>query len=294
MLSAFVQLQVEEIEVAECFLFEASLPVWNLYEDKKSGLWLLRGFFQDDAERAAGVAELQDYFSPTNPVQYEEVVDKDWQNAYKEFLSPWSYERLHWIPVWQKEEYVLPPTAVPLYYDADMAFGTGSHETTRLCGMGLYDFMRESAESFPRRKILDAGCGSGILAISALLLGAREIAAFDIDPDTMRVCAENLERNERREEEVHFFVADLESGLPCDQSVDLLLANIQTHILVPSLKEFIQSVAAKGRIVFSGILTEEESKFTKALTETCRLMQAPEAFSVQKMGEWISVTWVNE
>lgn len=293
MLRASLELSAGDLELAECFLFEAEQAVWNLYEDKKSGAWTIRGFFQDEESRSAGVAELTNYFEPFASVLLDEVVDQDWQNAYKEFLDPWSFERLHWVPIWQKEEYLVPADHVALYYDADMAFGTGSHETTRLCGEGLYQYIQQAKANLADKKILDAGCGSGILAISALLLGASNLHAFDIDPETMRVCEENLVRNNRASEDVNFFVGDLESGLPADQSVDLLLANIQTHILVPYLERFLLSLSSEGTIVFSGILAEEEDAFTSALMATCHELCLNEACQTKVMGEWISVTWHN-
>ena len=111
---------------------------------------------------------------------------------------------------------------------------------------------------------MDAGCGSGILALSAALLGFTDVSGFDNDPEAVRVSNENAALNDMTGR-VRFFVADITNGLGAlDGTVDVLLANIQADVLVKYARELVAAVAPGGTLVLSGILADENSRVREA------------------------------
>src|SRR5690606_20866337 len=105
--------------------------------------------------------------TPLGSPAYRMLGDADWRDSYKEHFKAWQFGRLHWVPVWQRESFTLPEGDAVLWLDPGLAFGTGNHETTRLCVERLVTLTEERG---PVGRVVDAGCGSGILALSAALL----------------------------------------------------------------------------------------------------------------------------
>jgi ribosomal protein L11 methyltransferase len=160
-----------------------------------------------------------------------------------------------------------------------MAFGTGNHETTRLCIERLVEFEAEIGE-FESIRVLDAGCGSGILALSAARLGIRDVMGFDNDPEAIRVSIENAALNDLSAC-VRFMVADLLEGLG-GGCADVVLANIQSDILLRHSSELLAVVAPGGMLAMSGILAAEIGIVRAAFTAA-----APSwAFDSRTLGEW--------
>jgi ribosomal protein L11 methyltransferase len=139
-----------------------------------------------------------------------------------------------------------------LWLDPGMAFGTGNHETTRLCCERLADY---AARRGCAGQVIDAGCGSGILALSAAKLGFSKISGFDNDPEAIRVSEENARLN-CLAGRVDFHVADLVAGL-AGRRAGLVLANIQADVLMRFAGQLCVAVAAGGELVLSGILSRE-------------------------------------
>ena len=123
---------------------------------------------------------------PLGEVRIHPLAEEDWANAWKSSYHPLRIGR-HFlvIPAWQTAEVVPEPGDVPLILDPGMAFGTGLHPSTQLCLMAMEDVVQ------PGQRVLDAGCGSGILSIAAVRLGAGRVDAFDIDPIAVRATEEN-------------------------------------------------------------------------------------------------------
>jgi ribosomal protein L11 methyltransferase len=160
-----------------------------------------------------------------------------------------------------------------------MAFGTGNHETTRLCIERLVEFEGEIGEHESIR-VLDAGCGSGILALSAARLGIRDVTGFDNDPEAIRVSIENAELN-GLSGSVRFMVAGLPGGLG-GGCADVVLANIQSDVLVRYSTELLAVVAPGGMLAMSGILAAEIETVRAAFATA-----APGwAFDSRSLGEW--------
>lgn len=233
---------------------------WSLLQMTDHDPFVLQGFFEDLQEAKDGYAELRADFPelPENPEQTE-IDDQEWQDAYKAFISPWSCEDLHWVPVWERETYAVPAGHTAIYLDAGLAFGTGSHETTRLMARRLLQFRdarRAAGEPFASLKVVDAGCGSGILAISAARLGFKDVFGFDRDPEAVRVATENRGFNDLPESAVTFEENGIEEALS-GRKADIILANIQADVLRIYAESLVDAINPGGMLALSGILAEE-------------------------------------
>jgi ribosomal protein L11 methyltransferase len=155
-----------------------------------------------------------------------------------------------------------------------MAFGTGNHETTRLCIERLAGLGTEG------RTVIDAGCGSGILALSAHLLGFRSVDGFDMDPEAVRVSLENAALN-GLEGKVAFAVAGLDDGLAARRA-DVVLANIQADVLVAHVALLIGAVAPGGVLILSGILAREVDEVRAAFEQSAPRWRV----EARVLGEW--------
>ena len=185
-----VEIVAAAADAADQFLLEAEEGGWSVLEDVIARRAWIAGIFADEAEARARWAALQPRL-PLPPLSVPEVrvlAEGDWRDSYKAHFQAWHFGRLHWVPVWERPTFQLPAGHAVLWLDPGMAFGTGNHETTRLCCERLATRVASGGSS---ARILDAGCGSGILALSAALLGCREIAAFDNDAEAVRVSQEN-------------------------------------------------------------------------------------------------------
>ncbi|MES1167866.1 MAG: 50S ribosomal protein L11 methyltransferase, partial [Oleiharenicola lentus] len=224
-------------------------------EDKPSGRAWLTGYYESrDQAREAWkrfTVVLDPEWLATEP-DITELADKDWKESYKEHFKAWHFGRLHWVPVWERETFKLPAGEQVLWLDPGMAFGTGNHETTRLVVERL---VRSAVKSGTRGRVIDAGCGSGILALSAVKLGFTQVAAFDNDPLAIDVSRQNAELNELTGR-VDLYVGDLVTGLAGRQA-ELLLANIQADVLIKFAPQLLAAVAPEGVLVLSGILASE-------------------------------------
>lgn len=241
----------------EAYFFETESVHWGVMRREREDPYEVFGFFPDEAAADAELAALRETF-PELPDDFalSTVNDADWQNAYKEFVKPWSDRHLHWIPLWERDNITPPEDAAVVYLDAGMAFGTGAHETTRLCARRLQDYMEAHPDKLGSMDLIDAGCGSGVLALSAAALGYQKIHGFDFDPEAIRICEENIRENAHITNPPSFAVADLETGFQGRQT-DLILANIQTDVLIPFSDYLVRAVAPGGTLALSGILAKE-------------------------------------
>ena len=234
---------------------------------------------------------LSDLFSiEEQPLAFNEVRDRDWKEAYKEHFHPWSLGSIHWVPEWERGHYVVPEGHKILFLDPGMAFGTGLHETTRLC-LGAIMRFAEKCE-VEDRCCIDAGCGSGILALSAKLLGFGEARGFDVDPDAVRISIENAHAN-KLAGITNFRVDDLDGGLPAE-SADLLLANVQADILCTNVLSLLYAVRPYGMLALSGILTSEANETAEVFRR--RASKAGLQISLQRKdeGDWALLTLERE
>lgn len=178
--------------------------------------------------------------------QFREVEDQDWERAWLDQYRPMRFGERLWITPWTMEPGDAGDDAVIVRLDPGLAFGTGTHPTTALC--------LEWLDSAPLQGkfVLDYGCGSGVLAIAALKLGAVGALAVDIDPQALLATRDNAVRNG--------VAAQLKVAAPQDArrgAADILLANILAEPLLELAPTFAERVAPGGSIVLSGILQSQ-------------------------------------
>lgn len=174
------------------------------------------------------------------------LADEDWESSWKENYHPLQISERLWIcPSW-----IAPPDpkAVNVILDPGMAFGTGDHPTTALCLEWLAEL------DCTNKDVIDYGCGSGILSIAALKLGARSALGVDIDPQALDVSRRNMELNGVAER----FAAYLPANLPANSTADIVIANILARPLVELAPQIMACVRPGGRLALSGLLREQE------------------------------------
>ncbi|MCD7944879.1 MAG: 50S ribosomal protein L11 methyltransferase [Clostridia bacterium] len=178
------------------------------------------------------------------------VREEDWAENWKKYYHKMTVGNVVIVPAW--EEYTPKGCEASLYIDPGMAFGTGEHETTRL----VIELMQKYAptETGVGGRMLDLGCGSGILAIAASKLGFRECFAYDVDPVAVRVAKENVERNGVTN--VNVGVSDLAADVDRTEKYSLITANIVADIIIKAAPEFGGLLAEDGALIVSGIIDE--------------------------------------
>ncbi len=272
-LSAIVP--AERVDCLEEYFFETETIYWGIRQKEPEDPYEVFGFFPNETSADIELEVLRQKF-PALPKNFERrtMEDSFWQNAYKEFVKPWNNRELHWIPIWDRDTIKAPEGTAIVYLDAGMAFGTGAHETTRLCARRLLDYLEcQHSKPFDQIDLIDAGCGSGILALSAAALGFTKILGFDLDPEAIRVCHENAHENSHIPA-VEFEIADLDKGLK-NRQADFLMANIQTDVLISFSDPVVMGIRPGGTLALSGILTKElkeicshyEARFAKLRPE---------------------------
>ncbi|MCL1825431.1 MAG: 50S ribosomal protein L11 methyltransferase [Betaproteobacteria bacterium] len=197
-----------------------------------------------DAAAAAGMAAAPSF-------AIEEVAERDWVRAVQGQFDPIRVTNRLWIvPSWHEAP---EPEAINIRLDPGMAFGTGSHPTTRLC----LEWLCETVQ--PGMSVLDFGCGSGILAIAAARLGATQSLAIDIDERAVEAARENAERNG-----VTGIMHVQHSSEPLEARFDLVVANILTNPLCVLAPAIAARVAPGGRVALSGVLEQQAAQVIDA------------------------------
>ena len=174
------------------------------------------------------------------------LCEDDWANSWKQYYKPIEIgNRLVVVPMWEKYDGSADKVIVKM--DPGMAFGTGTHETTRLCATLLEKYVDSTSQ------MLDVGCGSGILAICASKLGADKCYAYDIDPVAVKVARENVKDNGVTN--IECGVSDLLAGVKAGK-YDVITANIVADIIIRLLPDIGQLMHEKTKLILSGIIDE--------------------------------------
>lgn len=190
-------------------------------------------------------------------LEMKDVDEEDWSNAWKKYYHPVQVgEHLVVCPSW--EAYDRKPDEVVLTLNPGMAFGTGTHDTTRLCMELLEKYIT------PQDTVLDVGCGSGILAITAALLGANKIIGCDIDEVAVKVAGENAALN-GVQDRIAFHQGDLTSQV--EGSFQIICANIVADVIIRLSEDAGRYLAKDGIFITSGIIDTREQDVLNALEQ---------------------------
>ncbi|MDP1540782.1 MAG: 50S ribosomal protein L11 methyltransferase [Moraxellaceae bacterium] len=210
------------------------------------------GLFVVDSEMDAVVEFLERQLGHALPAHKIDVLeDKDWERAWMDNYHPMCFgDRLWVVPSWTPAP---NPDAINLLLDPGLAFGTGTHQTTALClewldGLDLKDAV-----------VVDYGCGSGILAVAALLLGAREAWCVDLDPQALLATRDNAERNGVSDRVKVFMPEDMPSV-----KADVVVANILAGPLAQLASTLTGFLKPSGQLALSGIITSQVDELVSA------------------------------
>ena len=204
------------------------------------------------------IAFLKDRFSSSNmtvKIECEGIREEDWAETWKKYYHPVKIEKITVVPAW--EEYIPSEGEIIVKMDPGMAFGTGTHETTRLVIRML------EREVVPGERVLDIGTGSGILAICASKLGAGYCGAYDIDPDAVKVAEENIKKD--GDTNIVCGISDLLSGVDISGGkFNLVVANIVADIILRLLPDLSDYMTDDGRAILSGIIDPRLAEIKEA------------------------------
>ena len=205
-------------------------------------------------------------------IRWERLKDKDWEREWMNGYQPIQCSANFWVcPSWA----VPPdPQAINLLLDPGLAFGTGAHPTTFLCLQWLAE------QTLKDKTLIDYGCGSGILGIAALLLGAKKAVGIDIDPQAHSATQQNVSRNQLQPEQFPVYLPD---ACECKRQVDLIVANILSGTLTELAPRLINQLKIGGHLCLSGILETQ----TAAVLNTYEKHIAFEPIS--QKDEWVRI-----
>lgn len=235
-------------------------------DDPDRDVELLVGELQEELEQ---LRQFMNIGSGT--ITLSETEDKDWINNWKEYFHPFRLENILIKPTWiDPAEVVLKPEDILVEIDPGTAFGTGSHETTKLCIAQLKKYLDG------RQEVFDVGCGSGILSIIAVKLGAKQVFGMDIDPLAVKASYENIAVNHISQEQASFVQGNLleEDGQAALRSAgrdrkqyDIVVANILADVIIPLSEKAGKYLKPEGLFIVSGIINTKEAAVREALTE---------------------------
>ena len=227
-------------------------------EERFSGVSRVKTYLSDDTDGNAILAAILDRY-PSSVVS--SVEDSDWENNWREYYKPIEVgKKLVVVPEWEE----IPQNGrIPLRLDPGLIFGTGSHPTTRLCLAALEKY------SAPGKRVLDLGCGSGILGIGALILGCETCIGCDIDPKAPHVAAANAELNGIGPDRFAVYAGDILSYASMRRMLgtgyDIVLANIVSDVIIPLSPLAGTFLAPGGVFIASGIIDGREDEVAAAI-----------------------------
>ena len=227
-----------------------------------------------------GLEEIRQFVNiGTAKITESETDDKDWINNWKTFFKPFrAADNIVIKPTWETYEKENEDDIL-IEIDPGIAFGTGSHETTKLCIQALDKYVKKGDS------VLDVGCGSGILSIAALKLGAAHATAIDIDEVAVKVAAENMEVNHIPASQYTLYDGDLITNsflkVKAGTGHDIVVANILADVIIPLTGVIRPHLKKGGLYITSGIINTKEEEVREAL-----IANGFEILGVEYMKEW--------
>ncbi|MBK6722290.1 MAG: 50S ribosomal protein L11 methyltransferase [Acidobacteria bacterium] len=245
---------------------------------KKDEPLMVTGFFDevldDETIRSSVDDSLAIYGFANDAVKniaHRTVEETDWLAEWKKHWRPTTIGKFIIAPPWSEVD---DPERIVIRVEPNMAFGTGTHETTQLCLKAISERYDASMS------VLDVGTGTGILAIATAKLGGTNILACDTDLDSVKIARENAVLNDVGEE-IEFFDGSIDAATP---QFDFVCANLTIDVIVPILDLLLAK--AKHTLLLSGILSEQEPQIREALQ---KFDISDSRFEIERSGEWISV-----
>ena len=216
-------------------------------------------------------------------LEISETADKDWMNNWKEFFHSFTIDDILIKPTWEELDQA-DQDKILIEIDPGISFGTGKHETTQLCIHQLRKYMKDGDE------VLDVGCGSGILSIVSLKLGAGHLTGTDIDEDCITSTYENFEVNHLSREQGDFYVGNLIDDTGLQEKVgtekyDVVVANILADVIIPMAPVIPARLKKDGVFITSGIIDFKENEVREAIEKAGMTV-----LEVTHQGEWVSIT----
>lgn len=262
----------------------------KLSEEKKSAETNVTIYVEDSAEGAELLAQVDAGLAALRARDTEHAFGRcvseltslrreDWENNWKQYFKPFPVgERFIIKPSWETCEN--PEGRTILEIDPSSSFGTGSHNTTQLCICELEGLVKVGD------RLLDMGCGSGILAVAAHLLGAEDITAVDIDPNAIRIAQENAEKNGFA---LRAYAGDVTSDAELDETIgaeyDVIVANIVADVIMGMREILRDKLKEDGTLIVSGIIAPRADEVQESLTQAGLILRKRE-----QSGDWVAMT----
>lgn len=298
-IEVFIQTSQEGIEIVSGFLYQQGLTglmiedendfkefledpnrKWDYVEDelvekKKNCVTGITFFVRDNLNGTQQLADIKSGLLSLKQSEKEfdlgslsltvkNIKEEDWANNWKKYFKPFVIgDKLIIRPSWEQLE---PTDKIVLSIDPAHVFGTGTHETTQLCIELIEKYLKKGDS------VLDIGCGSGILSIASLLLGAKEADAIDIDPNAVGIAYENAERNGITKKTYHVLSGNILEDENLDElfskkQYDIVEANIVADVIIVLSKKVQQYLKKDGLFITSGIIKERMEDVYVALKE---------------------------
>ncbi len=253
-------------DAADCPVYEPDPGETVIWKETK-----VTGLFDENANLSELCKKLQQEFKTTPTLSI--LKDQIWERTWLDHFQPMQFGENFWVC--PSDQTISNANATVLSLDPGLAFGTGTHPTTALCLKWL------AKQALHDKTIIDYGCGSGILAITALLLGAKSAIAIDIDPQALIATHDNAEKNK--------VLNRLDCFLPeqfTAQSADIVLANILAQPLIKLSGQITELVQPGGKLVLSGILKEQVTDVTTAYRNDFELTP------IEFIDEWARISGI--
>ena len=275
---------IEDEEDFKTFL-EQNRQYWDYVDEGLAehmrGLCRVKLYVTDDAD---GKAQLERWLEGIDiPYAAVPLGESDWAWSWQKYYRPMAVgERLYIVPDWLRDEPV-PAGRTPVYLNPGLTFGTGNHASTQLCLAGLERY------TVPGAPVLDLGCGSGILSIAALALGASEALAVDIDPKAVDVAYENAALNGIGRDRYTVRAGDVLSDSALRAEIGgarypLVLANIVADVIIPLSGAAGEWLTADGVFLCSGIIDSRADEVAAALEKN-----GLRVFDRRERSGWVSL-----
>ena len=263
LINMFEEIGIKQIEVIDYFS-DNSLD-YNINFKKQSEIWSIIGYIVNNRFSKLKLNiisdKLKEFSLDDEEFMYEiytsECSDDDWKDEWKKYFHTVNItDNIIIKPSWDDYEASEGETVIEI--DPGMAFGTGTHETTALC----VEFLEKYVPG--KKKLLDIGCGSGILMLIGKRLGAEKVVGIDIDSNVKDVVIENFEKNNIKDN-YEIIIGDLVEDI--NEKYDLVVSNILVDVLTELLENIEKTLEKGATVIFSGIIKDKEEDFLRKTKE---------------------------